>query len=394
MRDGEECLTLQEQKGRRLQEFRHKVTDNRYRAAETLVALWWLDYWSEDIIPYNRLILCLLLLLLLRSYNQTNNGHRQTYREDIKELNLRFEAAARFRDYAAQDNLPKVEECIEVFGNNDLNPTDPVTGIAPLHSAVKGMSLRTAKLLKDSGADINLQDLQGNTPVHLAIMNILQIGADVTKAAQLGSREKAMTELLKRNTPVYKILLGIFTHNKTTNSAQLDSYDITSTRSAIAELAKVEPKPAGYEILTTLLRAERVDLRHLIIAAKTTMSLQLAQDKAAAYNVLLELLSSRKDPRIKAALDKLKASTPAPQSSPSNATSPFTPEFFKMARQVKEMDINLKINPMLKNAKQETLLDLLDKVGDQTCEEFKIVYSKVRQLAEKAHQESMSAPSP
>ena len=43
--------------------------------------------------------------------------------------------------------------------------------MAPIHYACKNGNIRLMKILLDLGADINSQDIKGNTPLHYAVIN-------------------------------------------------------------------------------------------------------------------------------------------------------------------------------------------------------------------------------
>jgi hypothetical protein len=398
VRENEEGLTQQEQQDKLFQEWRQQVTDNRFRAAETVLGLWWVLYWSDDISPLylNRLVILIVALLLTRSYNQANN----VYRTPI----ARFDAAEKFRRFAAQNNVPKVQQCIGVFGSRDLNPINFDNGMSPLHYAVKGLAFNTVELLKNCGANINLQDAEDNTPIHTAIMNILRIESDCTATYKISinktsARDEILLELSKRRTPSYKILAELITKNtiddKSTLELKSDTHEkmkLESARKALLELEK--DKPTGYDTLVEVVRPDTLDDVALIQSAKKLVLLQLAFEKALAYNILLGLLSPRKDPKIQAGLAKLKASGITAASADSVDSNQIPSELLALAKQLQGLDINLNIDPTLKNSKQETILDLLERVGDQTCVEYKTAYSKIRTLAEQPHQAPMPRQAP
>ena len=45
------------------------------------------------------------------------------------------------------------------------------SGVAPLHRAVRRHSITAVRALLDNGADVTLGNMQGSTPLHLAVQN-------------------------------------------------------------------------------------------------------------------------------------------------------------------------------------------------------------------------------
>ena len=66
------------------------------------------------------------------------------------------------------DSRASVQVAIET---NAINELDEETGFAPIHQACTGSSNKVVNLilqLANAGADLNLQDIEGNTPLHFA----------------------------------------------------------------------------------------------------------------------------------------------------------------------------------------------------------------------------------
>ncbi|KAM3927482.1 uncharacterized protein RB166_010157 [Leptodactylus fuscus] len=64
-------------------------------------------------------------------------------------------------------NVQALEMLLSSQSINAIN-SQSIKDFTPLHEAVRGGSIETVKLLIEKGADANLQDQEGNTPLHLA----------------------------------------------------------------------------------------------------------------------------------------------------------------------------------------------------------------------------------
>ncbi len=76
--------------------------------------------------------------------------------------------------YSEAGNLDMVQNTIELGGSNSLNKKD-FRGNTPLHRSIGSMSvdkLEVTKLLVQKGADKNLKNKKGQTPMHIAEENL------------------------------------------------------------------------------------------------------------------------------------------------------------------------------------------------------------------------------
>ncbi|XP_020897709.1 5'-nucleotidase isoform X2 [Exaiptasia diaphana] len=89
---------------------------------------------------------------------------------------------------AAERNSSKVIEYLLTEGRLNVNTLDEILQGVPLHGAAEYDSIDAARILLDHGAEINKQDLIGNTALHIACMNsktkikdyLLSRGADTS----------------------------------------------------------------------------------------------------------------------------------------------------------------------------------------------------------------------
>lgn len=102
-------------------------------------------------IPYTRTVILLATLAVLYQYRIQKN-----------------QSLVAFRKAAQEGNLVKVKELLNILGPELIDHTSS-NGKSALHWAARYKREDVAKFLIREGANINLQDSQGNTPLHDAV---------------------------------------------------------------------------------------------------------------------------------------------------------------------------------------------------------------------------------
>ncbi|XP_044139350.1 uncharacterized protein LOC122929742 [Bufo gargarizans] len=75
-----------------------------------------------------------------------------------------------------------------------------IKDFTPLHEAVRGRSIETVKLLIEKGADTNLQDQEGNTPLHLAsYLRPPSLSSAICQALLKGGSDPSIKNLAEEN---------------------------------------------------------------------------------------------------------------------------------------------------------------------------------------------------
>lgn len=144
-------------------------------------------------VNYTRIFCALCLLYSLRHYNQTNNR--------LDKPILYYDAQRQLRQAARNNDTKLLQNCLDVLGNDAVNLPGPESGRTALHFAVRAVAVNTTEMLIAAGANINVQDTQGDTPVH-SILNSLKEKPTAAKYSILAALLKRSDNTLKSNQPL------------------------------------------------------------------------------------------------------------------------------------------------------------------------------------------------
>lgn len=114
----------------------------------------------------SRFFTLMLFALLYRAYETMTRGPRRALTFYKGEMLL--------REYAQSNNIEGLKVGLKALGLQRVNACGQDSGKSLLHFAVQGDAKEAIVFLLKLQADINIQDKQGNTPLHLALLKMLK----------------------------------------------------------------------------------------------------------------------------------------------------------------------------------------------------------------------------
>ncbi|MBA2655114.1 MAG: hypothetical protein H0U71_08640 [Gammaproteobacteria bacterium] len=159
-----------------------------HAAIKFLFIIGWAIYGEYREENYSRALAALLLTWLFLSYNQEKNLQQQQYqRTTERETNTILEDRISLCKAARSNDADKIEGILRRRGKVFIGAG--ASGKNALHFAVKGQAFAAINFLLDVQADINThrgevkglvpdilnhQDENGNTPAHLALLDVIE----------------------------------------------------------------------------------------------------------------------------------------------------------------------------------------------------------------------------
>jgi ankyrin repeat protein len=180
---------------------------------------------------------------------RTNSGLQRTDTGSLvpgtkrTDTNVSLTGALPIWSLARSDKLEELKEILPDASVDEINLTEPDMGQAALHYAVNESSIEVVQLLIKHGADINMPNRYGRTPLHVAAMYnrwdsaeaLLDAGADMTLRDIWGHQALLMAEHIDRSVALLLITRGA---PLDASSMNLDSYLNLAARGGYVEAAK------------------------------------------------------------------------------------------------------------------------------------------------------------
>jgi hypothetical protein len=179
---------------------------------------------------------------------RTNSGLQRTDTGSIipgskrTDTNVSLTGALPIWSLARSDKLEELKEILPDASVDEINLTEPDMGQAALHFAVDESSIEVVKLLIEYGANINMPNRYGRTPLHIAAMYnrwdsaeaLIDAGADMTIRDGWGHQALLMAEHIERTVALLLIERGA----PLDSSMSLDSYLNLAARGGYVEAAR------------------------------------------------------------------------------------------------------------------------------------------------------------
>jgi ankyrin repeat protein len=180
--------------------------------------------------------------------DRTNSGLQRTDTGSIipgskrTDTNVSLTGALPIWSLARSNKLKELKEILPDASVDEINLTEPDMGQAALHFAVDESSIEVVKLLIKHGADINMPNRYGRTPLHVAAMYnrwdsaeaLIDAGADMTLRDGWGHQALLMAEHIERTVALLLIERGA----PLDSSMSLDSYLNLAARGGYVEAAR------------------------------------------------------------------------------------------------------------------------------------------------------------
>lgn len=139
--------------------------------------------------------------MILHTHHQPRDERDLNLEKVLKIFNDKALSERRLREYARKNKQKELKEILKK-SDVDINAKDPFTFTTALHLAVDNGHLKIGKiLLRKKNIDINSQDSEGSTPLHLAMSQ--------------GDAEYTLLLLENRAKTTIKNKDGIFPHDYT-----------------------------------------------------------------------------------------------------------------------------------------------------------------------------------